>query len=354
MIALTPDQCERLALESVGLSQTHFDVHSPEFLAAIVRAAAVAITPCTRRELSAYVLRHLTPLAPEHPWRDEIREAIEMLIALGDLVEVPDEDQESGRAALYLAPNSFVELSDGVFILLGGYEDVRRIIPEALGARLVHAWYTRRLEGRNAAEMRNILLDFGFLNLGVDFWLKSPDPISASDHVRRYDQVLFQREIRSAHIEDVSILDIATDVRRYSRRWSLLQNQKGRFVARRPQAYGSPLWCYMQVDNKSVLRHIDLPHFERRWMGYDEAWHLQLALDSINGNPQQFSISSSSETGKCVIDIYAPIPSWAVRRWNSLGSPRDSKGVWFSFAIQEQLLAAEIQFATERLWLRQV
>ena len=40
MIALTPDQCERLALESVGLSQTQFDVHSPEFLAAIVESSS--------------------------------------------------------------------------------------------------------------------------------------------------------------------------------------------------------------------------------------------------------------------------------------------------------------------------
>jgi hypothetical protein len=293
-------------------------------------------------------------LAPDHPWREEIREAVEMLVALGDLVEVPDEDQETGRAALYLAPNSFVELSDGVFILLGGYENVSSIIPEASEARLTYAWYTRRLEARNPDVIRNTLLDFGFLNLRSDFWLKSPDLISASDHLRRYDVVLSQIEIRPTHIEDASILDCAADVRRYSRRWSPLQNHKGRFVARRPQAYGSPLWCYMQVDNGSVLRHIDLPHFERRWMAYDEAWHLQLALDSTNGNPQQFSVNSSSETGTYIVDIYAPIPSWAVRRWNSHGSPRESKGAWFSFAISEQLLAAEIQFATERLWLRQV
>lgn len=354
MIPLTTSQCEGLAVESVGLPSSQFGVHTPEFQAAIVRAAAVTLTPCTRRELSAYVFRHLSPLAPDHPWREEIRDAVEMLVALGDLVEVPGEDQETGRAALYLAPNSFVELSDGVFILLGGYEDASCIIPEAAEARLTYAWYTRRLEARNADVIRNILLDFGFLNLPVDFWLKSPVSISASDHLRRYDMVLSQIEIRPSHIEDASILDSAADVRRYSRRWSPLQNHKGRFVARRPQAYGSPLWCYMQVEDGSVLRHIDLPHFERRWMAYDEAWHLQLALDSTNGNSQQFSVTSGSEIGACIVDIYAPIPSWAVRRWNSLGSPRESKGAWFSFAIPEQLLAAEIQFATERLWLRQV
>ncbi len=116
MIPLTTSQCEGLAVESVGLPSSQFDVHAPEFQAAIVRAAAVTLTPCTRRELSAYVFRHLSPLAPDHPWREEIRDAVGMLVALGDLVEVPDEDQETGRAALYLAPNSFVELSDGVFI----------------------------------------------------------------------------------------------------------------------------------------------------------------------------------------------------------------------------------------------
>ena len=351
MIAITASQCEGLALESVGLSQSQFGVHSPEFLSAIVRAAAATITPCTRRELTVHILEHLSPLESNHPWREEIREAITMLIGLGDLVEVQDE--ENGRVSLYLAPSSFVELSNGLFTLLGNCPDLERIIPESAESTLTHVWYTRRIETPNATALRDILLDFGFLNLPIDFWLKSPDPISAADHLRRYDHALSQLEERPAQIEDVSILAIA-DVRHYSHRWLPLQNQKGRFVGRRPQAFGSKLWCYMQVDGKNVVRHIDLPHFERHWMAYDEAWHLQLALDSISGNPQQFSVKPSSETGKSIVEIYAPIPSWAVRRWNNLGSPRESKEVWFSFAIQERLLAAEIQFATERLWLRQV
>jgi hypothetical protein len=354
MIALTLSQCEALAVESVGLSPSHFGVHSPEFLSAVVRAAAAAIGPCTRRELTVYILKHLSPLQPEHDWRDEIREAIDTLLALGDLVEVPDDDQESSRVSLYLAPSSFVELSDGEFILLGGYQDMRLIIPETVEAKLTHIWYTRRLEARDPSMVRDILLDFGFLNLRTDFWLKSPDPLSAADHLRRYDQALSQLEIRPTYIEDVSILDSGTDVRRYSGRWAAPKNQNGRFVGRRPQAFGSRLWCYMQVENDNVLRHIDLPHFEHHWMGYDEAWHLQLALDSMSGSPQQFSVKPEVETGKCIVDVYAPIPSWAVRRWNSLGSPCEARGVWFSFTIQEQSLASEIRFATERLWLKQI
>lgn len=354
MIALTSSQCEGLALESVGLSPSQFGVHAPEFLAAIVRAAAAAITPCTRRELTAHILKHLTPLEPDHPWIEEFREAVGTLIALGDLVEVADDDQESGRALLYLAPNSFVELSGGVFILLGGYQDVKRMIPDSVEAKLIHLWYTRRLETPNAAAIRDILLDFGFLDLRADFWLKTPDPESASEHLRRYDQALSQLELWPTAIEDVSILDNAADVRHYSRRWSPLQNQTGRFVGRRPQAYGAPLWCYLQVGNNSVVRHIDLPRFEHRWMGHDEAWHLQLAIDSSNGTPQEFSVHPGSAPGMYIVDVYAPIPSWAVRRWNSLGSPRESKGVWFSFAIREPLLSGEIEFAKERLWLKQI
>jgi hypothetical protein len=354
MIALTSSQCEGLALESVGLSQSQFGIHAPEFLAAIGRAAAAAITPCTRRELTAHILKHLSPLEPGHSWIEEIREAAETLIALGDLVEVADDDQESGRALLYLAPNSFVELPGGVFILLGGYQDVACMIPESVEATLTHLWYTRRLETPIAGAVRDILLDFGFLALRADFWLKTPEPDSASEHLRRYDQALSQRELWATEIEDVSILDNATDVRHYSRRWSTLQNQTGRFIGRRPQAYGAPLWCYLQVANNSVVRHIDLPRFEHRWMGYDEAWHLQLAIDAVNGTPQEFSVHPGSEPGMYIVNVYAPIPSWAVRRWNSVGSPLESKSAWFSFAIREPLLAGEITFAAERLWLRQV
>ncbi len=92
MIAITASQCEGLALESVGLSQSQFGVHSPEFLSAIVRAAAATITPCTRRELTVHILDHLSPLESNHPWREEVREAIAMLIGLGDLVEGQEEE----------------------------------------------------------------------------------------------------------------------------------------------------------------------------------------------------------------------------------------------------------------------
>jgi hypothetical protein len=354
MIILTSSQCEDLAVESVGLCRSQFGVHAPEFLAAIVRTAAAAITPCTRRELIRHILKHLTPLEPNHPWIEEVREAVETLIALGDLVEVAGDDEESGRAIIYLAPSSFVELAGGVFILLGGYQDIRHMIPDSVEARLTHLWYTRRLETPNTGAIRDVLLDFGFLDLRADFWLKAPDPESASEHLRRYDQALSQLELWPTAIEDVTLLDNPSDVRLYSRRWTPLQNQTGRFVGRRPQAYGAPLWCYLQVGNNNVLRHIDLPRFEQHWMGYDEAWHLQLAIDSSSGTPQEFSVHPGSEPGSYILDVYAPIPSWAVRRWNSLGWPRRSKGVWFSFAIQESLLAGEIEFATERLWLRQL
>jgi hypothetical protein len=354
VIALTKSQCEGFALDSVGLSQVQFSVNSPEFFAILVRQAAASISPCTRRELTEHVLKHLSPLAPERPWRDEIRETIESLLALGDLVEVCDEGQETNETAVYLAPNSFVELTAGLIVLLGGYQNVKRLIPTSIDAELSHVWYTRRLHVTNADVVRETLLDFGFLKLRPEFWLRSPDGLTAPEQARRYDEALSRLELRPALIEEVLILDTNVDVKRYSRRWSPLQGQTGRFVGRRPQAFGSRLWCYMEVANGMVVRHIDLPHFEQHSSAFDEAWHLQLGLDSLNGTPQLFSVRAGAQSGERVIDIYSLLPSWALRRWNSLGLPVQDKAAWFSFAIQEKYVQTEIDFATERLWLKQV
>ena len=295
MIALTKSQCEGLALDSVGLSQSGFRVDSPEFLAVLVREATASISPCTRRELTGHILKHLSPLDPDYPWRDEIRETIESLLALGDLVEVYDDAQETNQAIIYLAPNSFVELPGGLFVLLGGYQDVKGLIPNSIDAELTHVWYTRRLHVSDADVVRETLLDFGFLNLRPEFWLKSPDTLAAREHVLRYDEALSRMQPRQTLIEEVSLLDTNVDVKRYSRRWSPLENQKGRFVGRRPQAFGSRLWCYLEVTDGMVLRHIDLPHFEHHWRAFDEAWHLQLALDSLRGTPQLFSVRPAAQ-----------------------------------------------------------
>ena len=79
------------------------------------------------------------------------------------------------------------------------------------------------------------------------------------------------------------------------RRWREVRADSGRFVARRDQAYGSNLWCYVELSNGEPQRLLDFPLAGSRWRGCDEAWRLQMAIDAQRGAPQRFRLQEDAE-----------------------------------------------------------
>ena len=63
----------------------------------------------------------------------------------------------------------------------------------------------------------------------------------------------------SPEVPGLSLLDSVRPVKYYRGRWTGLKGHSGRFVGRRSQKYGADLWCYVQINNGTPERLIDLP-----------------------------------------------------------------------------------------------
>ena len=66
-------------------------------------------------------------------------------------------------------------------------------------------------------------------------------------------------------------------------------------MGRRPQEYGSPIWCFVEIENGVPQKLLDFPLPKSRWRGCDTAWHLQMAMDHVRGEPQRYRLCSDSE-----------------------------------------------------------
>ena len=119
-------------------------------------------------------------------------------------------------------------------------------------------------------------------------WREIVDPVEPFLHavnerlaqqIQEFDRLL-DSAAPSREIPGLLLLDSQRPVRYYRGRWVEPASQSGRFVARRSQMYGAPLWCYAQMHDGNPEKFIDLPLARSRWHGFDEAWHLQMAIDA--------------------------------------------------------------------------
>jgi hypothetical protein len=189
------------------------------------------------------------------------------------------------------------------------------------------------------------------LELSSAAWLKAPKSTTASSAVATIDRAL-DVVPPSREIPGLLLLDPTKPVRYYRGRWTEPKRQTGRFVARRHQAYGADLWCYVNLTNGQPERMIDLPQPGSRWRGWDEAWHLQMAIDANHGAAQRFRVLPSGDA--VVLQFFSPVPAWARRRWDGIGEPVPSAGSLFAYRIPKAEIEEERRFMAEALWLEEM
>ena len=133
--------------------------------------------------------------------------------------------------------------------------------------------------------------------------------------IARYDAQLEQRSTRG-ELSGLEVLDPTLNPLYYRGRWRPPERRSGRFVGRRVQAYGAPLWVYVELEMGTPKLLLDL--HSQEWPSCDVAWRLQMAIDAVNGRPQQFH-ADLIEGDKVVVRFFSPVPSWWQRRWTVLG-----------------------------------
>lgn len=352
---LTAEQVHAQKVVELGLDPYAVKLTMPVGLAGALRRAASYLCPCSDATLVDAVVRPLRGLVPDlDKAEDLVQETLEAMVAHGDVLEQPEVlgDTSSARVLLYAAPASFVARQSGLVILLGITSDHLSPLPIELGRRIQHLGHVRRLSPSAGEDLRSELRQRGLLELTFEAWSKGPAREASAQHVAAHDREL-DAVAPSRDIPGLLLLDAARPARYYRGRWVDLKAQTGRYVARRRQAYGADLWCYVQVNDGQPERMIDLPRRGSRWRGCDEAWHLQMAIDAQRGLPQRFRFTPSVGDA-VVLEFFSPVPAWARRRWDAIGEPVASMGSLFAYQIPKAEIDEERRFARDTLWLEEI
>jgi hypothetical protein len=283
--------------------------------------------------------------------RPQVDTVVGLLVAYGDLLELPLDDLGGKRTHIFLGPPTFVRRSAGC-LLLGVRPDGAPILDGIQSHAIEYRGHVRVLRSQQQA-VHELLVHEGLAELQVDHWLRAPRKSSPRELVDAYVKRL-AAAVGTAEIQGLRVLDPTTRVTYYRGRWrDLRPPDTGRFIARRPQAFGSDLWCFSEVSRGHVSRLIDLPISSPLKSGADEAWRLQAALDAIAGSPQRVRISCpQAASSHTLLDLYSPVPSWCQRRLDAVATPvTRSPSALVSYQVSHADIDEEIEFLKDMMWI---
>ena len=321
-------------------------------LGALTRRSAGVYCPCSRATLRTSLLECTQDLPNNYDsLHDAIDSAIEALIVSGDLLELNDvvtEDSEIPRTWVFAAPPSFVIRPSGSVFLFGIVPDQDTFLPSMLASRVRYRGFTRLLEPRPGDDFVSELQELGLQQLSDSAWLRSPRTEEPAALVDRYQRLL-ANQAQVAEMPGLQVLDSARPVTYYRGRWTDPTNQDGTFIARRPQEFGAPIWCIVELQNGIPFRFLDLPLPDTRWRACDSAWHLQMAIDQCRGAPQRYRRRTDGDA--VGFDFFSPLPQWSQRRLMIFGWPVPREKSLFSYVIPAREADTEEMFLQQELWL---
>jgi hypothetical protein len=345
---LTTEQLRETVVQQLGLRSTEHGWDSIEFVVAALRRTAGFLCPCSPSTLSVTVAEALRGLVAPDQARTRLDDALEAMIAYGDILEAKDHTYGTSSVLLYAAPPAFFRRESGVIFLIGVTPDHLSPLPTDLQSQVEYVGHTRSIASKGE-DLAQDLRDLGMIELNERAWLRAPALQLALQHARQFDLAL--ERVPIAHdIPGLTILDSLRPASFYRGRWTEPASHAGRFVGRRRQAYGADLWCYVDLRDSGAKRFIDLPLFDDRLRGCDEAWRLQMAIDANRGKPQRLTIRPAND-GTVTALFFSPVPLWARRRWDTIGKPGPDSGCLFSYVFPEAEITEEIRFAREMMWL---
>lgn len=321
-------------------------------LAALARRSAGIHCPCSRATLRNSLLECLHGLPSKFdPLSAAIDEAIEALIVGGDLLELADvviDDSDVKQTWVFAAPPSFVVRRSGSVFLIGVVADQDTFLPTTLAERVLQLGYTRVLEPQSDENLPKELRELGLQQLSDSAWFKAPKIEDPAEMFSRHQRILDDKTIITG-IPDLQIIDSTLPVRYYHGRWTNPTDQNGTFVARRPQEFGAPIWCLVELRNGEPTRLLDLPLPRTRWRGCDAAWHIQMAIDYGRDAPQRYRRRVEGDGIR--FDFFSPIPQWSERRLMILGRRVAPDACLFSYIVRTSEAADEEVFLQQNLWL---
>jgi len=339
------------AIRALKLDPLNYTLQDATVMAALIRRLVSTTGPCTRSAIFKRLESCLAPIMSDlDGLASAIEDAIEALVVGSDLVEIPEVPSLAVGCHgpfLVLAPSRFIRRKSGAIYVLGGAPDGQELLPQALASQVEADGY-HRVISNPPASLAYELKSYGLHELSESVWLQSPKDVNPEDLVNEHvNQLLNVAEIHST--TSVRILDHSQNGLPYNQRWKEPNNQTGFFIARRPQEFGSPIWCFVQLEHGHVNRLLDLPRRRWPWRPCDAGWYLQLAIDRNANCPQFYEVEEGASEAS--VSFFSPMPAWARRRLMVIGRPRNRRNALFAYEIPRNELATEEEFLRDRLWL---
>jgi hypothetical protein len=352
LLALTAREVIQSTRRTLGLPAGPADSIDDALLGAAIRRLAGFLCPCSPSTLAHSLEKSLVFLvADAEALGEQISEAIEGLVSCGDLLELIDittSDPTAKGTWLFAAPLSFVVRPTGSAYLFGVSGEEISALPGSLSERIRFERFMRIIDPIEGETLAPILRDLGLREMSLETWMNSPKIETAQNHWDKALTRLAQQPVCS-EISDLQLLDRISNRENYRDLWKRPQHQSGTFVARRPQAYGAPLWVLVELKNGLPIRFLDLPQKGSKRRGCDVAWRLQMAKDTCQGNPPTYQCRQVD--GGVELDVGFPLPAWAQRRLSIVGRPRLAmRRALFTYWIPESEKAAEGNFLKQHLW----
>lgn len=339
----------RKGLNLPEISGTHIE---DELIAALLRRCAGYLCPCSRTALRAALFESLQLLDDDETLSERIDAMVDGLIIGGDLLELSDvatDDPAVRGTWLFAAPPSYIVRPVGNVFLTGIVPDQDTFLPRSLACRIAYEGFTRSIAAQPEEDLAGELHDHGLQALSPEVWLKAPKIVAADDFLRGMERTL-ELQPPSGPIKHLQILDPVQRVTYYRGRWVTPKTQTGNFVARRPQDYGAPIWCFVGLLSGNPDRLLDLPPTKTRWRGCDIAWCLQMAIDHCRGNPQRYRRRRTDASVR--FDFFSPLPQWAQRRLMLFGQAVPRENSLISYVLPVSEAETEERFLSEGLWLQ--
>ena len=336
----------------LGLSDVETAVVDDDLLTALVRRSAGIHCPCSRTVLRSSLVDALQYLCDsESVLHDRIEAIIEGLIVMGDLLELHDVgivDPDVRGTWVFAAPPSYVERPDGEIFIIGIVADQDLFLPKSLASRVSMRGLARLILPEANEDLATKLDDQGLQRLSEKTWLRSPNAEPFGELLVRIERLLAKRP-PAGTVNEMEILDGEQPVTFYRGRWSDCTGKTGIFVGRRPQEFGAPIWCLVELAAGNVSRFLDLPASKSRWRGCDEAWHVQMAIDARRGQPQRYRVQLQSDEWR--FDFFSPLPAWSERRFIIYGRAVPREKCLMSYMLPSSAAKIDEGFLREFLWL---
>ncbi len=326
---------------------------SDAFLCELLRRIAGFQCPCSPSTMRMIAMQALLGLVGENTnIVSRIDHAIEALQSGGDLIEaryVTDSDGRARGTFLYLAPPSFVQYPSGTIRVVGIASEETTPLPASIRGRIKWEGSARLLEPNANESLAETLKDSGFGMQSFESWLRQPSATTAHEYRKQIDKAL-QSATAAGYVDGLRVFDMDS-TERYLGGWVAVEKHQGRYVCRRPQAYGSDLWGVVLLSEGKPQKLVDLPYLDGNQRGCDEAWRVLLALYNEAGKPQQFDVLEGSERSEVAFDF--PVPLWVQRRLEVVGVRVTHQTRMFCYSISNGAMQAEREFLNSSVWMIQ-